>query len=456
MNIFVFLGGLAVLSIICFIIGSKSSTGQKDAQDYFLGSRTVLFYPLMMTFVATQIGGGVILGTGQEAHRFGWFALLYPLGICIGFLLLAAGIGKKIAAYKASTIPQLLEIAFNSPTAKKMASVISMVSLFTILMAQVIASKGFMNAIGVENDLLFAMFWLLIIGYTVLGGLKAVIATDVFQATFFIAILIACFGYAVINAPINFSELFEYGMSVHKETDASMNYFGWIMMPTIFIVIGQDMAQRCFSAKSPKIISMSTLAAAVIIALVCIIPMYFGILARATNLNIPEGSSILISSITAFTNPTFTALAACCILAAIISTADSLINALTSNLAQDFQWGSKSSKLPITTLRMMTAVVSLLAVAASFLFEQIIGVLLLSYALYASCLTVPVFAAIFRVKSSERAVIASILSGGAVFCLSNFITLPMPGELAAMTASLISFAVLRRSSYNETTVAMVP
>lgn len=188
MNITVFIGTLALLQLVCLWAGKRASKNLQDQQDYFLAGKEVHFFPLLMTFVATQIGGGLVLGAAEEAYQFGWTVLLYPLGACLGFVVLALGVGKNLARFQVSTVAELLEVVYRSPLLKKMASLLSITSLFMILMAQVIASQKFMVSLGVNNTLLFLAFWGVVIVYTVMGGLKAVVSIDIIQALFFIIV----------------------------------------------------------------------------------------------------------------------------------------------------------------------------------------------------------------------------------------------------------------------------
>src|SRR4051812_25882927 len=114
MDTTVFVGVLALLQLICLWAGKRASNNLRNQQDYFLAGKEVRFFPLLMTFVATQIGGGLVLGAAQEAYQFGWSVLLYPLGACLGFVVLALGIGKKLARFSVSTVAELLEVVYGS------------------------------------------------------------------------------------------------------------------------------------------------------------------------------------------------------------------------------------------------------------------------------------------------------------------------------------------------------
>lgn len=437
MNVIVFVVSFFILQFVCLIIGKKASKQLETQEDYFLAGRSIRFFPLLMTLIATQIGGGLILGSAEEAYRYGWYVLLYPFGASLGLILLAAGVGKRLSQFKVSTIAQLFEVIYKSSALKKIASLLSIISLFMILIAQVIASKKFMFSAGVTQNWIFIAFWAIVILYTVVGGLKAVVATDIIQALFFIVVFIASgiFTFYFTHADI---PLVSQADS-HFDFDQS-KWVGWLLMPLLFMVIEQDMAQRCFAAKSGKVVSWASGVAALCIILVCVIPVYYGILAKSLGLVVPEGESVLMTFLTEKTTPTITALFGCAILAAIISTADSLINAISSNIAQDFELKIFRRKNSVKASQMVTAAIGCLALMASFFFNNVVDLLILSYELSVSCLFVPVIAAIFLKEGNLLAATYSIVGGALGFIL--FHAFPMdilPREIASLLLSGLGY-----------------
>ena len=158
MNILAFFIFLFALQAVCLLVGRSFAKELKTQEDYFLAGRGIKFFPLMMTFLATQVGGGLILGSAEEAYQFGWGVLLYPLGASLGLMLLGSGIGSRLAQFKVSTVAQILEVVYGSATLKKIASLLSIISLFLILIGQIIASKKFMVSVGADSTLFFSRF----------------------------------------------------------------------------------------------------------------------------------------------------------------------------------------------------------------------------------------------------------------------------------------------------------
>lgn len=88
------------------------------------------------------------VGAAEEAYRYGWPVFFYPLRASLGLILLGLGIGKKLSEFSATTVAQIFEIVYRSPALKRVASCLSILSLFMILVAQIIASQKFLVSLG--------------------------------------------------------------------------------------------------------------------------------------------------------------------------------------------------------------------------------------------------------------------------------------------------------------------
>lgn len=437
MNLLLFIVLLFGLQAICLIVGKKASKHLKDQDDYFLAGKSVRFFPLMMTFLATQVGGGLILGAAEEAYQFGWSVFFYPLGATLGLLVLGLGIGKKLAQFKVSTVAQILEVVYGSPVLRKIASILSVISLFMILIAQVIASQKFLFSLGVTNPFIFIGFWAIVVFYTVQGGMKAVVATDIIQAAFFMIVFLFCLGFAMYVDPISFLPSTQLSQTVFVPSKLC----GWLFMPLLFMVIEQDMAQRCFAGKSPSIVSKASLVAGICTLIICVVPIFFGVLGKVYGIDVPQGASVLMTMVAKMTNPWITAVVGCAILAAIISTADSLINAISSNLSSDFSFRFLQKKNPVRFVQAMTAVISIAAIFCSFYFNNVVDLLIQSYELSVSCLFVPIFFALFKKQGSFLSALLAMLCGVLGFCLFRIVPIAFPKEIISVVLSLLGYGV---------------
>jgi len=436
MEISLFVSLLFGLQCLYWFVGRRSSKNLKGNEDYFLAGKSVRLFPLMMTFFATQVGGGAVIGASEEAYRFGWPVLMYPLGASLGLIFLGAGIGRRLAGFQVSTVAQILEVVYRSVMLRQIASILSVISLFMVLVVQIIASNKFLVSMGLDNTLLFVVFWGIVIVYTAQGGLKAVISTDMVQALFFSAMFLLSLGFVLYTNPsISSLQL----PQLQNFEQVSSKLFGWLLMPLLFMVIEQDMGQRCFAGASPKIVSRASLFAGIGTMCVGVVPIFFGCLAKTMGLEVPSGGSVLMAAIAVTTNPLVTALVGCAVLAAVISTATSLINAISSNLSADFKLSFLQGKDSMRMVQGMTCAISIAAIFFAFYFDNIVDVLIQTYELAVSCLFIPIFIALFRKQGNFWAALLSILFGFTGFFLFRIYPIDFPKEIASILLSLFGY-----------------
>lgn len=437
MNLSIFMCMLFALQLFYWIVGRYASKEVVDEQDYFLAKKSVKFFPLMMTFVGVIVGGGMVLGSAEEAYLYGWPVLFFPLGEVLGLMALGAGIGRRLAQLQVSTVAQICEVAYGSSLLKKMASLLSMTSLFMVLVGQIIASNKFLVSLGISNTPLFVIFWTIVILYTVQGGLKAVISTDLVQASLFMSAFLFCLGYVLYFEPAAASLPLP---QVKDFAEVSPKLTGWLLMPLFFMVIEQDVAQRCFAGSSPKTVSRAAFAASLCTLLISIVPVFFGVLARSIQVEIPQGGSVLMSTIMETTNPILSSLIGCAILAAIISTASALINAISSNLSSDFNIFSSNGKDNLRVIRWITGLISVSAILFAFYFDNIVDILIQSYELSVSCLFIPILVALFKKQGNFISALLAMFCGALGFVLFRVYSVEFPKEVASILLSLFGYA----------------
>jgi len=429
MNIVFFLSIFSVLGIVYFIVGAKASKNIKTTTDYFLAGRNLGLIPVMFTLVATQLGGGLLLGTSAEAYNVGYYGILYTLGMALGFMLLGLGFASKLQSLNVATTAELFETRYQSPNLKRLASLLSIATLCGILVAQIIAARTLLAGLWPgDNELILILFWVGVIAYTMVGGLKAVVATDTLQVGIIVAIFVGIFLYALLTgqfeALLSCSQLAKT-QSLFATKQISLNsLIGVALMPALFSLIEQDLAQRFFAARTKKIAAFAALGASGILIAFSIIPLLFGMKARLLGY-VVEGSSPLMPVIGYLAGDFVLALAACAIVAAITSTADSLLCAISSNISEDFGPLLVKTKNKLKLSKIITLLTGVAAITASYLVKQnIIDVLVGSYELSVSCLLVPLLFAYFVKNPPKSAAIGAIACG-----LAGFVLFRMPNLL---------------------------
>lgn len=442
MNYLLFIGVAIVIGCLYMWIGIRASKDVKTNEDYFLMGRKLTFLPLCLTLLATQLGGGTLLGAAQEAYLKGWIVLIYPLGAAIGLVVLGMGFGSRLRKLNISTIAEIFETVYKSRFQRLIASWLSVISLFFILVAQGIAARKFLLAFGI-GEAAFVLFWLAFVAYTVMGGLKAVVDTDIIQAVLIvIGLILAWFS-------IDWSFLSISAVSAQPTIELiSVPWSSWLLMPMLFMLIEQDMGQRCFAAKTPGVVGPSAIVAGLMLFMSSSIAVAFGVLARDLNIEINSEGSILLESVKALTNPAVSTLVMGSILMAIASSADSILCSISSNLSCDLLGLDKEanqSKLNMSCL--MTLLTGLAALATGYLFDNVVTVLMLAYELSVCVLFVPVVAAVISNNPSRLGAICSMTCGAFGFIIARIFPVAVPKEIFALILSSFGYWIALLTTY---------
>ena len=141
-----------LLASLCLYIwiGKRAAGKSRTQDDYFLMGRSLTFLPLCLTLLATQLGGGILLGAAGEAYDKGWSAIFYPCGASLGLLALGFGFGTKLRQLNINTIPEIFLVIYKSDAQRLIAAIISIISLQIIFISQGIAAKKFLLVCGIQ------------------------------------------------------------------------------------------------------------------------------------------------------------------------------------------------------------------------------------------------------------------------------------------------------------------
>ena len=427
-----FIGITVALFAAYLLIGYLTSHKNISSVDYLLAGKSLGIPAVTATLLAAQVGGGMFLGTAQNPFH----GLLYILGVALGLLILGLGLAKRIRTFDVGSVGEIFEKTYQSVGLHHLTGFLSTISLLGILIGQILAAKSvLLTFANIQSELFLLFFWLGIVAYTMIGGLHTVIITDFFRIIFIILIFSGICIYSLITSPISF---FSQPNLSEIATIFSKTDLGWtqalriILIPAFFCLVEHDIAQKFFSARTQKIASISALAASILLVLFSFVPFYFGIQGKLLfHAHLAQGVSPLLPVLTALTNTFFFTIALCGLLAAITSTSDSLLCALSGLLTKPCS--TLFSIQPTVFLsRMIILCAGLTTLAASYLFsEEIIEVLVDSYEISLCAIFVPFIATLFLKDFRPRAAWAGMLTGITLFLLFKLPAIPhLPAQIA--------------------------
>jgi len=445
----------------------------KDAEDYYVGGRTMSSFHVGLSVVATDVGGGFSIGLGGLGFIMGlsgsWMLFTGLIGAWLSAVLLIPKASKIATRLKLFTFPQLFE-HFYSPKVALMAGIISAIGYIGFTSSQILAGAKLASASFQNLDMHTALIIMgvIAVGYTVMGGLKAVIYTDTFQWIVLMA------GLILIGIPLGYNSV--GGLTAIKETLShdflALNNIEWQTLVNWAITIipiwfvGMTLYQRIYSTRTAKEAQKAWYIAGIFEwPFMAFMGVILGLFARvgyengmfnymgfgpSVELDAEMGLPLLLRTILPVG---LMGLMMSAYFSAIMSTADSCLMAASGNVQTDIL--RKLFKLPEgqkSTLRisqLITLAIGVLALILAWQMENVLELMLYSYAFMVSGLFVPVIGAFFWRKSSTIGAFWAMLVGGATTLVLTIMAVDLPFNLDpnifGILASLIIFIILSYS-----------
>ena len=207
---------LAAYLVGVVLFGVWVGRGQKDVADYMVGNRDIPWWGLLFSIVATETSTVTFLSIPGFAFARDMTWLQLALGFVLGRLVVVALLLPHYFKGRFFTAYEVLDHRFGGPT-KRAASL-----LFLVTRSLADGLRLFLTAIVLQEVARIPLNWaIVIIGattivYTFLGGMKAVVWTDVAQFVIYIAGAAVAFGILVSDIPGGWRELVATGAAHGK------------------------------------------------------------------------------------------------------------------------------------------------------------------------------------------------------------------------------------------------
>ena len=380
---FVILFGVA---LIFFFNGSN-----KDQKDYFLGGRSMGPWVTAMSAQASDMSAWLLMGLPGSILAFGFGQIWIGIGLAMGTAANWIFCAKRLrefskAANDSITIPQYLtnRFASSSPILQVVCALIFLIAFTIYVSSAFVAGTSVFTMLfpGISERLAMTIFALVIIGYTFLGGFKAVCWTDFFQGLLMLVALLAI--PIIVSATQNLdtgllSQVYEYTDAASGEIVScdfgaglfsaswqdivtglgwGLGYFG---MPHILV--------RFMSIEKPSMVKKSSVIAIVWVVLsigaACLMAYQARMIVGEELLTVGAQKTVFIVMARRFFPPVISGFLLAAIMAASVSTADSQLlvasSSFTSDLYQPIVRKDASAKEVLMVGRIAVIIIAIIA-----------------------------------------------------------------------------------------------
>ncbi len=361
---------LAVYMAAVIALGIFVGRKKRGSDEFFLAGRSMPMWAVSISVLATSLSAATFIGGPQQSYTSNLTYLSATIGGIIAIFIVAFGFLPAYYKQGVTTVYQLIGNTFGG-TSQRCASAMFMLGrifasgarLFMVAIPFALITFGDIK----PNQLITSIIIIAIAAccYTMAGGIRAVIWTDVLQAVFLVVAVTAAIIVLLSKIPLDFSEILtvlsetKVGDTnkltvIDLSTDPSQPFtlwaalFGWTIFNVAAFGTDQDLAQRMLTCKSAKSASWSAILSHLIGWPITALFLFLGLLlfivykrpdlmgSAAVGYDIDDTRKIFVEFILNEMSPGLRGLMIAGLFAAAMSSLDSALNAMASTTITDF------------------------------------------------------------------------------------------------------------------------
>lgn len=427
-DVVIFILYLLILLGIGLYFSRKASL---SSESYLLGGREVGPAVTALTMQSTSMSGFMFLGGPALAFQHGWFAIFYAIGDAGGGIINLSVLGKRMRRmserFGALSPIEYLEKRYESAAIRIVGSIIATVFLFAYVFAQFLAAgKALETLTGWKYE------WAVIIGvgiiviYTVAGGYLAVVWTDFFQALVMLlgVALLVTVGLFYVGGLSGLNEsMGEVDVSYLSIWGKDYIYYGqWgvILGSSLIYMIGYmglpHVVVRHMSMKSTKTVKTATIWTTVYNQLFAYAPYLLGFMGIVLLPNLSDPEMVIPTLAYTFFPGIFAALILSAVMAAIMSTSDSILMQAGTILSRDVYQRFIDKKASQNKLIIVSRLSVLLAgvigiVVAVVQPPKVFDLVIFAFGTMGNAFLVPYVAAVYWRNANKVGVLSAMITG---------------------------------------------
>lgn len=430
-----------MLAVGLLISGRSSSIAE-----FAVSGRNMSLAVCSLSIVATWFGSGPMMGSAAEAYSGNALHVLRD-PIASGVSLLIAGF------FFARTYRRSKRITHIEFWETRVGNFAGIVAALVNVVAGLIWLGAVLFAFGVVFETLTGQpaalgligGTLVIVIYTMFGGLKAVAATDVLQMAFImIGVLILFFvvvddtgGWATVA-----QQMPDHAYDFTPQGDSLADYFAYfqVWFSSGLVAIGVvSLVQRAMAARTEQVAQNAFYIAGVVYLLFGMVPVTLGYIAATTMPGIEDANAIIPMLAIEHLHPVLVAVFVGAVISAIMSTSDSILLGIGTIFSVNLLprvVRNPSEQLRLAVARWSVPVMAAIALYNAFNTSSVISAIGDAVAIGFAGMTGPFLLVIWWRKLTSAGGFCGIGAGFATFVASPAIFPEMPASFVAFWVSL--------------------
>ena len=377
------------------------------------------------TMAAVVLGGASTIGGVRLGYTYGLSGAWMVFAIGLGLLALSIFFSARIARLKVYTVAEMLSLRYGDA-----ASVISGVVMWMYtLMLAVTSTIAYASVFDVLFDIprwaAIVIGGAIVVGYSALGGMWSITLTDMVQfAVKSVGVLLLLLPLAVVKAG-GFGRMeakLPHGFFSPTSIGAQ-TIFTYVLIYTFGMLIGQDIWQRVFTARTDKVAAYGGTVAGVYCLVYALAGAVIGTATKALYPTLPGADSAFATIVKHALPAGVKGLVLAAALSAMMSTASGALIA-SATVAENDIWRRVSRRRPqadgesgadrdeVRSNRIFIVVLGIAATVVACLLSDVVSALTVAYNLLVGGLLVPILGGLVWRRGNLQGALASVVLGG--------------------------------------------
>ena len=427
-------------------VGWWASKRIHNTQDFVLAGRSLPFALATMVTFATWFGSETILGAPREFVRGGLLAVVEePFGAALGLFLVGAIYAKKLYPLPVLTFSDFFRIRFGK-WSEKISALVMIPSYFGWISAQLVALGLTLHLLlPISTEMGIVLGALLVMSYTLLGGMWSISFTD-FLHNIILIVGLLFLAYLLVDKIPDFQGFInKQPAHFFQFTPIENTWKDWLTYGAAWITIGlgsipqQDIFQRVMSAKNQQVAAKASLAAGAMYLTIAMLPLLIALIAvRLYPSLLAEDTLLIPHLVLKFTPYGMQVLFLGALLSALLSTTSGAILAPASVLGENL-WKpllkNPSDAQVLTVIRISVVLVTLACIWMAVERQNIFELVGEASAFSLVSLFIPLNAGLWWKRASAMGSHLSMLLGLSVWGYYNFVA---PTDIPAIWYGLLA------------------
>ncbi|MEM2020760.1 MAG: sodium:solute symporter family protein [Zestosphaera sp.] len=386
------LGSFIALLTVYVLTGSliaylSRRYGIKSSKDYFVSGYRLGWFLTAMTYAATTYSAFMMVGLVGLTYSSGAGALGFELAYLLVTVVILASIGPDVWAMARErgwvSPSEMLSDLYDSRALGYLAVGVYLIAMIPYVSAQIIGAATIFEGIGLGYEAGVVVITLLILMWIVLAGMWSVATTDAYQGVWMLsaaAVLVFLLTYHLLPASgATLTQLTEAlsGKGLLGLTDfwTPQTFLAYTLPWIFFAVTNPQVVIRLYVPKDRVSYKRSVLLFSLFGFTYTLAVVYIGLVVRGlTELNLFESVSkadLVTSKLLSGFNPVLSSFIHISIIAAAVSTANSIVLAVASSFVRDLI--EKRRWLNVNIFHVSNVMVTLLTIISSLLAFMRVG-----------------------------------------------------------------------------------